>query len=107
MLHAALAGDDEIAGRFEREAETASALEHPHIVPVFSHGTTPGAGGHAHYLVMPLLEGVELRHLIGAPMDPVRATILMLQLLDALAHAHERSVVHRDLKPENVFVIPR
>jgi serine/threonine protein kinase len=105
ILHAALAGDDEIASRFEREAETASELEHPNIVPVFSHGTTRGVGGDAHYLVMPLLEGVELRHLIGAPMEPTRAVTLILQLLDALSLAHGRSVVHRDLKPENVFVI--
>jgi serine/threonine protein kinase len=105
ILHAALAGDDEIASRFEREAKTASELEHPNIVPVFFHGTTPGIGGNARYLVMPLLEGVELRSLIGAPMDPARAGGLTLQLLDALAHAHAQAVVHRDLKPENVFVI--
>jgi hypothetical protein len=54
---------------------------------------------------MPLLEGVELRGLIGAPMDPTRAGVLTLQLLDALALAHGLDVVHRDLKPENVFVI--
>jgi serine/threonine protein kinase len=105
VLHAALAGDDEIASRFAREAKTASELEHPNIVPVFFHGTTPGTGGDARYLVMPLLEGVELRDLIGAPMDPTRAGALTLQLLDALALAHAHEVVHRDLKPENVFVI--
>jgi serine/threonine protein kinase len=105
ILHAALADDDEIASRFAREAKTASELEHPNIVPVFFHGTTPGTGGNARYLVMPLLEGVELRDLIGAPMDPTRAVTLTLQLLDALAAAHALAVVHRDLKPENVFVI--
>jgi serine/threonine protein kinase len=105
ILHAALADDDEIASRFAREAKTASELEHPNIVPVFFHGTTPGTGGNARYLVMPLLEGVELRDLIGPPMDPARAGALTLQLLDALAAAHALSVVHRDLKPENVFVI--
>jgi serine/threonine protein kinase len=105
VLHTALASDDEIAARFEREAQTASELEHPNIVPVFAHGTTPGTGGEAHYLVMPLLEGVELRELIGTPMDPARAGALFMQLLDALALAHAHQVVHRDLKPENVFVV--
>ena len=74
-------------------------------MPVFSHGTTPGIGGQARYLVMPLLEGVELRSLIVPPIHPSRAAALILQLLDALAHAHALDVVHRDLKPENVFVI--
>ena len=105
VLHAALAEDEEIAARFTREANTASELEHPNIVPVFSHGTTPAIGGEARYLVMPLLEGVELRALIGAPLEPMRACTLIVQLLDALACAHAREVVHRDLKPENVFVI--
>ncbi|PRQ07420.1 serine/threonine-protein kinase [Enhygromyxa salina] len=107
ILHAALADDEELAARFEREAQTASELDHPNIVPVFTHGTTPGAGNVAHYLVMPLLEGMELRELIesGLGVEPVRAAHLVLQLLSALAHAHAHQVVHRDLKPENVFVI--
>jgi serine/threonine protein kinase len=105
LLHAALAGDEELAARFEREAETASELEHPNIAPVFGHGTTPGAGGPAPYLVMPLLEGVELRALIGAPLEPARTVALMTQLFAALEHAHAHGIVHRDLKPENVFVI--
>lgn len=105
LLHAALAGDDELAARFEREADTASELEHPNIAPVFGHGTTPGTGGPAPYLVTPLLEGVELRALIGAPLEPLRAIELVTQLLAALEHAHAHAVVHRDLKPENVFVI--
>ncbi|HVI01899.1 MAG TPA: serine/threonine-protein kinase, partial [Enhygromyxa sp.] len=105
LLHAAMAGDEELAARFQREAETASELEHPNIVPVFSHGTTPGAGGPAPYLVMPLLEGVELRDLIGGPLEPARAVALMTQLLAALEHAHAHGIVHRDLKPENVFVL--
>ncbi len=105
LLHAAMAGDEELSARFEREAETASELEHPNIAPVFGHGTTPGVGGPAPYLLMPLLEGVELRELIGAPLEPGRAVQLMTQLLSALEHAHAHAVVHRDLKPENVFVI--
>jgi serine/threonine protein kinase len=105
LLHAAMAGDEELAARFQREAETASELEHPNIVPVFSHGTTPGTGGPAPYLVMPLLEGVELRDLIKGPMEPARAVALMTQLFSALEHAHAHGIVHRDLKPENVFVI--
>ncbi|MFO7567364.1 MAG: serine/threonine-protein kinase [Enhygromyxa sp.] len=105
LLHAAMAGDEELAARFVREAETAAELEHPNIVPVFGHGTTPGTGGPAPYLVMPLLEGVELRDLIGAPLEPSRAVALMTQLLAALEHAHAHGIVHRDLKPENVFVI--
>jgi hypothetical protein len=54
---------------------------------------------------MPLLEGVELRDLIGAPMDPARVVAVVGQLLSALEHAHAHGIVHRDLKPENVFVI--
>ncbi|NVB41147.1 serine/threonine protein kinase [Pseudenhygromyxa sp. WMMC2535] len=106
ILHAAYGDDEEISARFQREAETAARLEHPGIVPVLAHGQTPGKSGAAQYLVMPLLEGQELRALTGRPMDPARARALMLQVFAALEYAHARGVVHRDLKPENVFVLP-
>ncbi|MBC8068948.1 MAG: serine/threonine protein kinase, partial [Deltaproteobacteria bacterium] len=57
------------------------------------------------YIVMQLLDGHELRRLLGSPLPPQRAVALALQLLRGLDHAHRRGLVHRDLKPENVFVV--
>ena len=106
LLHPELAADTEVAARFDREARSASRLDHPNCVHVFDFGAwQPQAGGPvAKYLAMQLLSGCELSDLLGKPLPPRRAVALMQQILAGLEHAHERGIVHRDLKPENVFV---
>jgi serine/threonine-protein kinase len=92
--------------RFKREAEFASALGHENIVDVVDIGKTPDG---TWYIVMELLEGVELRELMyrkgTLPLEDV--VTISRQLGSAMDAAHARGVVHRDLKPENIFVLDR
>jgi diguanylate cyclase (GGDEF)-like protein len=87
--------------RFELEARTLAALDHPHIVRVFDLGTTPDGEP---FLVLELLEGRTLRgRLAEATIELRDALVIVGQLLRALAAAHDKGIVHRDLKPENLF----
>lgn len=103
VLHPELTKDTEISARFDREARSASRLDHPNCLQVTDSGTIDESGG-AKFLVMQLLEGTELTDRLGKPLPPLTAIEYMLQILRGLEHAHEQGVVHRDLKPENVFV---
>lgn len=106
LLHPEIAADAEISARFEREATSASRLDHPNCVRVLDFGAWQPAPGApvVKYLAMQLLEGKELASLLGQPLGAVRALALVRQILAALEHAHAQGIVHRDLKPENVFV---
>ena len=87
--------------RFEQEARTASALNHPGIVTIHDIGRSDGQ----FYIVMELIDGVTLRHLLRRGLPPLKKVLqLGSQLADALAKAHDAGVVHCDLKPENVMV---
>ena len=87
--------------RFEQEARTAGALNHPNIVAVYDVGTHEGAP----YLVTELLEGATLRErLSGGGVAPRKAVEYAAQIAHGLAAAHEKGIVHRDLKPENIFI---
>ena len=87
--------------RFEQEARTAGALNHPNIVAVYDVGTYEGSP----YLVTELLEGSSLRvRLTGGPLPPRKATDYGVQIAHGLAAAHEKGIVHRDLKPDNIFI---
>jgi hypothetical protein len=87
--------------RFERESTMLAAVSHPHIVTVTDFGVTDGVP----FLVMELVEGASLREIIEpGSLAPERAIRLVVQILKALAYAHERGIVHRDLKPTNVLV---
>ena len=87
--------------RFEQEARTAGALEHPNVLAVYDLGEQDGVP----FLVTELLEGHTLRTVIDGPrLPPSQVQGLALQLARGLAAAHTRGIVHRDLKPENLFL---
>src|SRR6058998_1960931 len=87
--------------RFEQEAKTLAALNHPNILTIHDAGVHEGAP----YLVSELLEGKTLREEVNGGALPVRkATEYALQIAHGLAAAHGKGVIHRDLKPENIFV---
>jgi eukaryotic-like serine/threonine-protein kinase len=95
-------GDEDTGRRFLREAQTASALNHPNIVTIYDIGTAEGCGP---YLAMEYIEGTTLRDLLsGGRLDTATVLRYSLQLALALSRAHAASIVHRDLKPANVMV---
>jgi TolB-like protein len=101
VLPVSLAGDPDYLTRFRREARTIAALNHPHIVTIFSVEEANGI----HFLTMELVEGQSLRQLIpegGLPID--RIIDMGTALAEALAAAHEKGIVHRDLKPANIMI---
>src|SRR6266446_1167346 len=87
--------------RFEQEAKTLAALNHPNVLTIHDAGVHEGAP----YLVSELLEGKTLREEINGGALPVRkATEFAVQIANGLAAAHSKGIIHRDLKPENIFV---
>lgn len=101
VLPAHLSADSDRLKRFEQEAQSAAALNHPNILAVYQLGSYQGAP----YLVSELLEGETLRELLKhGPISQERALDYAQQIADGLSAAHERGIIHRDLKPENLFV---
>jgi Tfp pilus assembly protein PilF/TolB-like protein/tRNA A-37 threonylcarbamoyl transferase component Bud32 len=100
-----LSTDPHAVERFQREARAASALNDPHICTIHDIGTTEGANGVQHYIVMEMLEGETLKHHIkGRPLPIDEVIELGTQIAEALSAAHAKGIVHRDIKPANVFV---
>ena len=87
--------------RFEQEARSASALNHPNIVTIYEFGHVDST----QYIAMEFIEGRTLRELLGCGSMPVLKVIqIAAQIADGLAKAHEAGIIHRDLKPENLMV---
>jgi eukaryotic-like serine/threonine-protein kinase len=101
VLPVSLATDAERLSRFEREARTTSALNHPNIVSVHEIRRIDGVS----IIAMELVEGKTLREILGAGPLPLKKLLsLAAQAADGLSKAHAAGIVHRDLKPENLMV---
>ncbi len=101
VLPAELAADPGRLKRFEKEAQSASGLNHPNIVTIYDFGKTDETS----WIAMELVVGKSLRELLAGGALPLRRLLgIAAQVADGLARAHDAGIVHRDLKPENVMV---
>ncbi len=105
VMHATHAGDAQIRGRFQREAAILRRLDGPHVCPIYELGETTEGEASVLYIALAKIAGDSLETLLARGLvDVGRALDILLEVLEALAAAHDQGIIHRDLKPANVLL---
>jgi serine/threonine-protein kinase len=104
MLHPKLAAKQDLLNKLVREAHLAAKLSHTNVVQAID----VGSAGTLHYFVMEYVEGITLKHELekGKIYDELEALEIVIQIAQALQHAHRRGLIHRDIKPANIILTP-